>query len=26
LPLKIFHFSTCKKSPSVLNTHSFKRV
>ena len=23
--LKILHFSTCKKSPRVLNTHSFKR-
>jgi hypothetical protein len=23
---KILHFSTCKKSPTVLNTHSFKRV
>jgi hypothetical protein len=22
---KIPHFSTCKKSPSILNTHSFKR-
>jgi len=26
LLLKILHFSTCKKSPRVLNTHSFKRV
>jgi hypothetical protein len=26
LLLKILNFSTCKKSPSVPNTHSFKRV
>ena len=26
LLIKILHFSTCKKSPRVLNTHSFKRV
>ena len=26
LLLKILHFSICKKSPMVLNTHSFKRV
>jgi len=26
LLLKFLHFSTCKKPPRILNTHSFKRV